>query len=90
MKTFLRDKFIRDEKDIPIGRCVIIDDSVYVEGESLPIVLVKIPVNYYSANDHIYIDGTAYRIPKDASPVRKSTDGINIILNSVTLEVTGK
>lgn len=87
-KTFAKDMLIRDEQGNPLGRCVLAEASSYQEGKSFPVVLVKIPITYYGAHDHIYIDENAYIIPKKVSAIRKSTDGINIIFNNVTLEVS--
>jgi hypothetical protein len=84
-KTFIKDRFIRDEKGVPIGRCVLIDDSDYEEGKSLPVALITLPTVYYVTQSHVYIDGTAYRLPEDVIPVRKSSRGSDIILNNVTL-----
>lgn len=89
LRTFIKDRLIRDKNGIPIGRCVLLEDSAYEEGKSLSVVLVKIPISYYNSNDSIYIDGSSYRIPKKAAMVRKNTDGRNIILNNVILEIDG-
>lgn len=84
-KTFMKDRLIRDKSGVPIGRCVLVDDSAYEEGTPLFVVIVSIPVSYYGAHSHVYIDGTPYLIPKKVPPVRRSSNGLNVVLNNVTL-----
>lgn len=86
LKTFIKDRLVRNKEGIPVGRCIILDDSMYEEGKALSIVLLKIPMSYYTGFNYIYIDGYAYNLPKDIPSIRKSRNGPNIILNTVVLE----
>jgi len=86
---FGRDHVIRDAKNRPLGRVVLVED--FVEKVDLKLVLAKVPRSYLESLDGeiVYINQEPYQFPEEISPVRKSSTDINVFVNTVILKYIG-
>jgi hypothetical protein len=66
-KTFIHDHVIRDPVGKPVGRVILLNDKTYTEGAPIPTAVLLVPAGATKnmLSFVFYIDGIAYRIPKD-------------------------
>ena len=71
MDSFEKDKIARNAQGTPLGRIVLNDDEPYVKGENILVVTLTVP-NEVGAHlgSTYYVDGIAYKIPKDLPAVK--------------------
>ena len=70
--TFRFDHVLRDDRGVPVGRAVMVDDEGYQEGKDIQIVLLKIPLQFREKilGSFVYIDGFRYKLPESLPEFR--------------------
>jgi len=83
-KVFRHDHVLRDAKNMPLARVVLLDDRSYEEGKPIAVALLTVPVaKMKKVKGHLfYADGNAYKVPDDLSPLKlKEVAGKHMVNN---------
>ena len=84
--TFAADRIVRDNRGMPMGRCVFKVNFKYVTGmPEIPIALCEFPKVYVKdpRGMTFYIEKIPYYVPKDLSDVRiNRADPLKIVINN--------
>jgi hypothetical protein len=70
--TFRFDHVLRDDKGVPVGRAVMLEDDAYAEGKDIPIVILKIPLQFRDKilGSFVFVDGFRYKLPESLPEFR--------------------
>jgi hypothetical protein len=71
-KTFVADHLTRNSSGSPIGRIILVNDSSYVPGENIRVLMYCVPVSTTQSilGSSIYVDGLRYKVPQDIPSFR--------------------
>ena len=71
-ETFKFDHVLRDDRGVPVGRVVMQDDDAYQPGKDIPIVILKIPLQFRDKilGSIVYVDGYRYKLPESLPEFR--------------------
>ena len=85
LKTFKTDHLVRDAAGKPLGRVVLAGD--YTEGADIAVALMDIPrvKVEHAMGQTYYIDGHAYRLPKDLPKIRFTPQDSRLTINNFFL-----
>ena len=88
VKTFLSDHVVRDNKGLPLGRIILINDDVYEEGKPVHVAILTIPLARTKKAQGLtyYLDGNPYKIPANLSPIKITQSGNKHLINNFILE----
>jgi len=87
-KMFRHDHVLRDQKGLPVGRVVLVDDSSYEEGEPIAVALMTVPLAKMMKlkGRLFYVDGIPYKLPDDISALKMKTSAGKHLVNNFYLE----
>ena len=90
MKTFERDRILRNKQGRPIGRVILVDK--YKESDRIPIAVVEIPRSLTGDPTKIdmYIDGRKYKLQDNINRIKIGGDSFRHLINGVYLELVNE
>ena len=88
LHTFATDHVLRNAQGLPIARAILAQDTAYVRGKPIAVVLLTVPTSVVKkiTGYTFYVDGLPYRVPSDISKLRVKEAASRIMVNNFFLQ----